>query len=104
MLVALCVAATALGPLVASLYQDAGGPFNSLGDLYFSHVPSAQDIADACDESVRACAQMHSMQRFYGSPGRLMAALVPALLLVLAGGLRRGLRAAWWITIVAELL
>ncbi|MDH6131223.1 phosphatidylglycerol lysyltransferase [Kitasatospora sp. MAA4] len=103
-LVALCVAATALGPLVASLYQDAGGPFNSLGDLYFSHVPSAQDIADACDESVRACARVHSVQRFYASPGRLMAALVPGLLLVLAGGLRRGLRSAWWITIVAELL
>ncbi|WP_051967221.1 bifunctional lysylphosphatidylglycerol flippase/synthetase MprF [Kitasatospora mediocidica] len=103
-LVALCLAATALGPLVASLYQGAGGPFNSLGDLYFSHVPSAQDLADACDESLRACARAHSVQRFYASPGRLMAALVPALLLVLAEGLRRGLRVAWRLAVVTELL
>lgn len=103
-LVALCLVATAIGPLVASLYQDAIGPFNTLGDLYFSHVPSAEEVSLACDESVKACARVHSVQRFFDSPGRLMAALVPVLLLVLAEGLRRGLRLAWWITTVTELL
>ncbi|GAA0667932.1 DUF2156 domain-containing protein [Kitasatospora atroaurantiaca] len=102
-LVALCLVATALGPLVASLYQDAIGPFNTLGDLYFSHVPSAEEVTAACEESVQACARVHSVQRFFDSPGRLMAALVPFLLLVLAEGLRRGLRLAWWITAVTEL-
>lgn len=103
-LVALCVAATALGPLFASLYQDATGPFTTMGELYFSHVPSAEEIADACEESAKACARARSTERFFDSPGRLMAALVPALLLVLAEGLRRGLRPAWWITAVTELL
>ncbi|GAA2143866.1 DUF2156 domain-containing protein [Kitasatospora kazusensis] len=103
-LVALCLVATALGPLVASLYHDANGPFNTLGDLYFSHVPSADEIALACDDSVQSCARVHSVVRFFDSPGRLMAALVPVLLLVLAEGLRRGLRIAWWITAVTELL
>jgi len=102
-LVALCLVATAIGPLVASLYQDAIGPFNTLGDLYFSHVPSAEEIASACEESADACARAHSTQQFFDSPGRLMAALVPALLVVLAEGLRRGLRLAWWITVVTEL-
>ncbi|WP_441245886.1 phosphatidylglycerol lysyltransferase domain-containing protein [Kitasatospora sp. McL0602] len=103
-LVALCLIATAIGPLVASLYQDAIGPFNTLGDLYFSHVPSADEVQLACEESVQACARAHSVQRFFHSPGLLMAALVPFLLLVLAEGLRRGLRLAWWITTITELL
>ncbi|MGW4646084.1 bifunctional lysylphosphatidylglycerol flippase/synthetase MprF [Kitasatospora sp. NPDC004289] len=102
-LVALCLVATAVGPLVASLYKDAIGPFNTMSELYFSHVPSAEEVADACDESARACAAAHSTLRFFDSPGRLMAALVPALLLVLAEGLRRGLRLAWWLTVVTEL-
>ncbi|MER5867697.1 DUF2156 domain-containing protein [Kitasatospora sp. NPDC002040] len=103
-LVALCLLATALGPLVASLYRDATGPFNTMSELYFSHVPSADEVAEACDESAKACARAHSTQRFFDSPGRLMAALVPALLLVLAEGLRRGLRLAWWITACTELI
>ncbi|MEU9128570.1 DUF2156 domain-containing protein [Kitasatospora sp. NPDC048540] len=101
-LVALCLAAAAIGPLVASLYQDAIGPFNTVGDLYFSHVPSSAEIADACADSPVDCARAHSVQRFFDSPGRLMAALVPVLLLVLAEGLRRGLRLAWWITVITE--
>ncbi|MEW1909755.1 DUF2156 domain-containing protein [Kitasatospora sp. NPDC085895] len=102
-LVALTLAATALGPLVASLYRDAIGPFNTLADLYFSHVPSSAEVADACAGSARACAHAHSAVRYFDSPGRLMAALVPVLLLVLAEGLRRGLRLAWWLTVLTEL-
>ncbi|GJF30118.1 membrane protein [Kitasatospora sp. NE20-6] len=102
-LVALTLAAAAIGPLVASLYQDAIGPFNTLGDLYFSHVPSGGQVAAACQESAQACARARSAVRFFDSPGRLMAALAPVLLLVLAEGLRRGLRLAWWITVATEL-
>ncbi|MEV4614024.1 DUF2156 domain-containing protein [Kitasatospora sp. NPDC049258] len=102
-LVALCLAAAAIGPLVASLYQDAIGPFNTVGDLYFSHVPSSAEIAEACASSATDCARAHSVDRFFDSPGRLMAALVPVLLLVLAEGLRRGLRLAWWLAVITEL-
>ncbi|MER5636326.1 DUF2156 domain-containing protein [Kitasatospora sp. NPDC002227] len=102
-LVALCLAATALGPLVASLYADAAGPFASFSDLYYSHVPTADEVGAACEESARACARAHSVHRFFHSPGLLMAALVPGLLLVLGEGLRRGLRFAWLVTAVTEL-
>ncbi|MFI6446107.1 bifunctional lysylphosphatidylglycerol flippase/synthetase MprF [Kitasatospora sp. NPDC050543] len=103
-LVALCLVAAALGPLVASLYQNAIGPFSTFSDLYFSHVFTADEVAEACDISAHDCARAHSVVRFFDSPGRLMAAAVPALLLVLAEGLRRGLRLAWRITVVTELI
>ncbi|WP_371478693.1 phosphatidylglycerol lysyltransferase domain-containing protein [Kitasatospora sp. NBC_00315] len=103
-LVALCLLAAAVGPLVASLYDDAIGPFNSLSDLYLSRAYSSAEVADLCASSVRECARVHAVQDFFHSPGRLMAAAVPALLLVLAEGLRRGLRAAWRITVVTELI
>ncbi|MFC9324246.1 bifunctional lysylphosphatidylglycerol flippase/synthetase MprF [Kitasatospora sp. NPDC057015] len=103
-LVALCLVAAAVGPLVASLYDNAIGPFNSLSDLYLSRSYAPEEIADLCSISVHECARAHAVQNFFDSPGRLMAAAVPALLLVLAEGLRRGLRAAWRITVLTELI
>ena len=103
-LVALCLVAAAVGPLVAALYDDAIGPFNSLSELYVSRAYSPDEIADLCSYSAQECARAHAVQHFFDSPGRLMAAAVPALLLVLAEGLRRGLRAAWRITVVTELI
>ncbi|MFE0460966.1 rhomboid family intramembrane serine protease [Kitasatospora sp. NPDC058965] len=103
-LVALCVAGSAIGPLIASLYQDAFGPFNTFSDLYFSRPPTREDIDYACSVSADDCAHLRSALHFFDSPGRLMAALVPILLLVLADGLRRGLRLAWWATVVVQLL
>ncbi|MDH6114505.1 phosphatidylglycerol lysyltransferase [Kitasatospora sp. MAP12-15] len=101
-LVALCVAASAVGPLVASLYKNATGPFNVLGDLYFSQAPTGEDIRAACETSAQECARAHSTQQFFNSPGLLMGILIPVLLFVLAEGLRRGLRLAWWITVAAQ--
>ncbi|MFE9428082.1 bifunctional lysylphosphatidylglycerol flippase/synthetase MprF [Kitasatospora sp. NPDC006697] len=103
-LVALCVVGSALGPLVASLYSAAAGPFNTFGDLYFSRPPSAEDIDYACSVSVADCAHLRAQAHFFHSPGLLMAALVPVLLVVLAEGLRRGLRLAWWTTAAVQLL
>ncbi len=103
-LVALCLVAAAVGPLVAALYDDAIGPFNSLSELYFSRAYSPDEVADLCLYSAHECARAHAVQSFFDSPGRLMAAAVPALLLVLAEGLRRGLRIAWRITVVTELI
>ncbi|WP_051965990.1 bifunctional lysylphosphatidylglycerol flippase/synthetase MprF [Kitasatospora mediocidica] len=103
-LVALCVVGSALGPLIASLYRDARGPFNTFGDLYFSQPPSAEDVQYACSVSADDCAHYHALQHFFDSPGQLMAALIPVLLLVLAEGLRRGLRLAWWTIAVVQLL
>ncbi|MEU1507787.1 DUF2156 domain-containing protein [Kitasatospora sp. NPDC005748] len=103
-LVALCLVAAALGPLVASLYDNAAGPFNTFSELYFSHRLSPDEVADFCAMSAHDCARAHAVERIFDTPARLMAALFPALLLVLAEGLRRGLRLAWRITVATELL
>ncbi|MFJ8625657.1 bifunctional lysylphosphatidylglycerol flippase/synthetase MprF [Kitasatospora sp. NPDC093550] len=103
-LVALCLVAAAFGPLIASLYDNASGPFNTFSELYFSHRLSPDEVADLCALSAHDCARAHAVVRIFDTPGRLMAALFPALLLVLAEGLRRGLRFAWRVTVATELL
>ncbi|MEI5101602.1 phosphatidylglycerol lysyltransferase domain-containing protein [Streptomyces sp. PmtG] len=101
-LVALVVAASALGPLIATLYRDALGPFDVLG-LYVSGGPGPQEIAEACAEPGTACDRIRAQDHFYGSPAMLMGVAIPALLLVLSEGLRRGQRPAWRITVGAHL-
>ncbi|MFE6054621.1 rhomboid family intramembrane serine protease [Kitasatospora sp. NPDC056446] len=103
-LVALCLVAAAFGPLLASLYDNATGPFNTFSELYFSHRLSPDEVADFCAISAHDCARAHAVVRIFDTPGRLMAALFPALLLVLAEGLRRGLRFAWLVTVATEVL
>ncbi|MEV5506755.1 bifunctional lysylphosphatidylglycerol flippase/synthetase MprF [Streptomyces orinoci] len=102
-LVALVVAASAIGPMVAILYKDAYGPLNSFGDLYVSVQPTAGEVADSCAVSARLCHAVHAVRNFYHSPATVLAVLVPALLLVLAEGLRRGLRLAWALAMLAQL-
>ncbi|MFF4532343.1 bifunctional lysylphosphatidylglycerol flippase/synthetase MprF [Streptomyces sp. NPDC001407] len=101
-LVALVVAAAAIGPMAAILYRDAYGPFNSF-QLYVSVQPTDQEVADACASSAADCHYAHALRGFYDSPATVMAVLVPALLLVLAEGLRRGLRLAWWLAVLVHL-
>ncbi|WP_369183924.1 bifunctional lysylphosphatidylglycerol flippase/synthetase MprF [Streptomyces sp. Y1] len=103
-LVALCLVAAAFGPLIASLYDNASGPFNTFSELYFSHRLGPDEVADFCAMSAHDCARAHAVERIFDTPGRMMAALFPGLLLVLAEGLRRGLRFAWRITVATELL
>ncbi|WP_414170033.1 bifunctional lysylphosphatidylglycerol flippase/synthetase MprF [Streptoverticillium reticulum] len=102
-LVALVVAASAIGPMVAILYKDAYGPFNSFEALYVSVQPTAQEIADACAASAQDCHSVHAVRDFYDSPAVVMSALVPLVLLVLAEGLRRGLRLAWGLAVLVNL-
>ncbi|MFB6891086.1 bifunctional lysylphosphatidylglycerol flippase/synthetase MprF [Kitasatospora sp. NPDC056327] len=103
-LVALCLVAAALGPMIASLYDNATGPFNTFSEIYLSHRLTPEEVADFCASSARDCARAHAVERIFDTPARLMATLFPALLLVLAEGLRRGLRLAWRITVATELL
>ncbi|MDT0447949.1 bifunctional lysylphosphatidylglycerol flippase/synthetase MprF [Streptomyces hesseae] len=102
-LVALVVAAAAIGPITAILYKDAYGPFSTFNELYVSTRPSAQDVADACAQSARDCHAAHAVRGFYDSPAIAMAVVVPVVLLVLAEGLRRGLRLAWSLSVLLHL-
>ncbi|MFI9202430.1 bifunctional lysylphosphatidylglycerol flippase/synthetase MprF [Streptomyces sp. NPDC053048] len=101
-LVALVVAASAIGPMVAILYRDAFGPLNSF-QLYVAVRPTGQEVAEACAASAADCHYVHALRDFYHSPAAVMAVLVPALLLVLAEGLRRGLRLAWALAVLVHL-
>ncbi|WP_058043362.1 bifunctional lysylphosphatidylglycerol flippase/synthetase MprF [Streptomyces roseifaciens] len=101
-LVALVVAAAAIGPMVAILYRDAYGPLNSF-QLYVSVQPTGQEVAEACAASKEDCHFVHALRNFYDSPATVMAVLVPALMLVLAEGLRRGLRLAWALAVLVHL-
>ncbi len=84
-LVAVVVAATALGPILAAFTGSVEGPLSALADLYvgpnaFVGTTDNRNVAD------------------------IVMSLVPALLvLVLAAGLRRGRRFAWWATMVFQL-
>jgi lysylphosphatidylglycerol synthetase-like protein (DUF2156 family)/membrane associated rhomboid family serine protease len=85
-LVAVVVAATALGPILIAVTGEIEGPLSALADLYVG--PSA-----------------------YGNAGtdrdlaQILLSVVPALIvLVLAAGLRRGRRFAWWATLVFHTL
>uniref|UniRef100_UPI0012903AA2 hypothetical protein n=1 Tax=Streptomyces orinoci TaxID=67339 RepID=UPI0012903AA2 len=63
----------------------------------------AGEVADSCAVSARLCHAVHAVRNFYHSPATVLAVLVPALLLVLAEGLRRGLRLAWALAMLAQL-
>lgn len=102
-LVALVVAASAVGPAIGALYQEAYGPFSVLQELYVSGGPDAQEIAAACAESVEECNRYRALHHYYSGPALLMGIVVPLLLLVVAEGLRRGLRPAWRIAVCAQL-
>ncbi|MFI9240513.1 bifunctional lysylphosphatidylglycerol flippase/synthetase MprF [Streptomyces sp. NPDC053079] len=102
-LVALVVAASAIGPMVAILYEEAYGPFSSFNFLYVSTRPTPEEIKDACGMSAQDCHYIHAVRDFYDSPAIAMAVLVPAVMLVLAEGLRRGLRLAWALAVLSHL-
>ncbi len=85
-LVAVVVAATALGPILVATTGEVQGPLSALADLYvgpnaYSDTSPNRNLAD------------------------IIMSVMPALLvLVLAAGLRRGRRFAWWAALVFHLL
>ena len=83
-LVAVVIAATAIGPILVAITGEIEGPLSALADLYVG--------PKAYDEANRDLAD-------------ILMSLMPALLvLVLAAGLRRGRRFAWWATMVVHVL
>ncbi|WIY01157.1 rhomboid family intramembrane serine protease [Amycolatopsis mongoliensis] len=96
-LVGLVVAASALGPVVAMLSPYPNGPLSWYSDVVAVARPAAEDVTSTCaSDAVDLCRTM-LIQLSYGRFPALVMSLLPALLLlVLAEGLRRGRRFAWW--------
>lgn len=103
-LVAVVLAATAIGPVLAALSPGAVGPLAVL--RYLSTNVIAADpvtLAGLCSNpaEVNECAAAQLQQR--AGISAIFTAILPSiLLLVLADGLRRGRRFAWWGALVVQ--
>jgi len=95
-LMALVVAASAVGPLVAAWAQTRVGPLSVLRYVFAAPAPDAGTVAGVCaDGASRQCAELQARLRFSGVGPALLSIMPVVLLLVAAEGLRRGRRAAW---------
>lgn len=104
-LVALLLAACALGPVFMLLTPYTAGPLTALGDVLTSPVPSADQIEAICADPdfAERCRELRARANFDGLPSAIMSVLPALFLLVLAEGLRRGRKLAWWSATVANL-
>ncbi|MFZ2174502.1 MAG: DUF2156 domain-containing protein [Rhodococcus sp. (in: high G+C Gram-positive bacteria)] len=105
-LVAIVVAATAVGPLIAALSRDAVGPLAVLRDL-FTGVPStATEVRELCDASPSDpdCRRGLLELRLSGVGPTLLSVMPSLFLLTLSDGLRRGRRFAWGAAVVAQVV
>jgi phosphatidylglycerol lysyltransferase len=103
-LVALVVAASALGPLVAAWAQSRVGPLSVLRYVFAAPPPDAATVRQICagvldPRDVRECAELQARLRFSGLGPALLSVMPVVLLLVAAEGLRRGRRAAWGLAV-----
>ncbi|MFI9006139.1 bifunctional lysylphosphatidylglycerol flippase/synthetase MprF [Actinosynnema sp. NPDC053489] len=100
-LVGLLVAASALGPVVVLMSPFPNGPLSWYSDVVAVAQPAQEDVDLVCgSDAVELCRTM-VIQLSYGRLPAMVMSLLPALLLlVLAEGLRRGRRFAWWSALV----
>jgi phosphatidylglycerol lysyltransferase len=98
LLLALITCASAVGPLIAVVSGTPVGPLSGLRYVFLPSIPDEAQINDVCSDRTQA-AFCHELQTQAGAHGfaSAFASLIPVLvLLVLAEGLRRGRRFAWW--------
>jgi lysylphosphatidylglycerol synthetase-like protein (DUF2156 family) len=95
-LLAIVVAASAVGPLVALLTRNAFGPLSELQYLFSSPNVDVATVSDICGNATPSgdCRTMQAMVRASGI-GPAITSVAPALVMVvIAEGLRRGRRFA----------
>jgi len=97
-LVAIVVAASALGPILAAFFPTAVVPLSVLPFLFTSAPPDADTVRAICLDPTTAmetCRHLQHRLRLSGVGPSLLSLLPALLLVVLSDGLRRGRRAAW---------
>ena len=105
-LVALVVAAGALGPVLAALSPNAVGPLAVLRELFRGVPWTPSEVRELCeaDASSEDC-RRGLLELRLGGVGPTILSLMPSVfLLVLADGLRRGRRFAWIAAVVAQIV
>ncbi|MEU4804647.1 DUF2156 domain-containing protein [Actinosynnema sp. NPDC023587] len=104
LLVALVIAASALGPVVVLLSPYSNGPLSWFADVLAVPQPDAETLASYCAEPdlVDLCHTLSTQAVYDRLPALLMSVMPALLLLALAEGLRRGRRFAWWAALVVN--
>lgn len=104
LLVALVVAASAIGPILAALSPNAIGPFAGLKDVFGGSEASVGDIRALCAAGgdPQECREGLAALRLSGVGPTMLAIMPIVFVLVTADGLRRGRRGAWWAAVIAQ--
>jgi lysylphosphatidylglycerol synthetase-like protein (DUF2156 family)/membrane associated rhomboid family serine protease len=108
-LVALFALTSALGPVITWITNNPYGPMSILVNLFIDEVPSASDISDLCttsspDYDPVQCRSAQAEHVLSGTPAVLVLFVPVLVLAVIAYGLWRGRRMAWWAAIVFEVV
>jgi lysylphosphatidylglycerol synthetase-like protein (DUF2156 family) len=102
-LVALLVAATALGPIATLFSKSANGPLGLLQIMFASPAVDAETVAENCANGLQDTSgcRLVTAETLGTGIGSAVTSVAPALLLLaVAEGLRRGRRFAWWLALV----
>ena len=103
-LVAMLVAVSALGGMLAALAADPDGPMSLFSFLITTPGPDPHALAICSNSGLAvACRGLREQQLYAQWPGMLVQAAPGLLLLLAADGLRRGRRLAWWLAVVINL-
>lgn len=105
-LVALVVAASAIGPMIAAFSPHAVGPFAVLRELFRSQPWTVDEVSLVCDTFPgSADCRRGLLDLRLGGIGPVVASVLPSVyLLVIGDGLRRGRRFAWIAAVVAQMV
>ncbi|MGW4334367.1 rhomboid family intramembrane serine protease [Rhodococcus koreensis] len=105
-LVAIVVAASAIGPMIAALSAEAVGPLAVLRDLFRGVPYTAGEVRDLCEVSAAdpECRRGLLELRLSGVGPTLLSLMPSLFLLTLSDGLRRGRRFAWVASVVAQVV
>lgn len=105
-LVAIVVAASAIGPMIAALSPQAVGPLAVLRDLFRGVPWTVAEVRELCAESATDpdCRRGLLELRLSGVGPTLLSLLPSMFVLMLSDGLRRGRRFAWIATVLAQVV
>ncbi|GAA4478157.1 bifunctional lysylphosphatidylglycerol flippase/synthetase MprF [Rhodococcus olei] len=96
-LVAIVVAASVVGPLLAAISPSAVGPLSALRNLFTSPGVDATQVRALCATPGLALECRHGLRdlQLSGAGATMLMVMPTVLMLVLSDGLRRGRRLAW---------
>lgn len=104
--VAVLMLVSAIGPVLVALNNRAAGPLAVLRYMFVAPQIGPEGLARLCDDPSGAarCAELTRQLQFHGV-GPIILSLLPSLLVVLlAYGLQKGRRFAWWAAVAVHLL